>query len=159
MRITRLLGLLAALCTTAALVAPGAAAEPPLRLPTYITDNAGALDTAGMNQVQGAIDRLYNDRRIRLWVVYTENFSGQDARSWAQSTYRRSDLGSQDAILAVATVDRAYALLAPTDALGGVDIDKVRRNDVEPLLRKGDWAGAAVAAAEAWPEAVGRGVR
>jgi hypothetical protein len=147
MRFTRLLGLLAAILATATLVAPGAAAEPPLRLPTYLTDNAGALSPAGKARVQGAIDTLYNDKRIRLWVVYVENFSGQGAQAWAQATYQRSDLGAEDAILAVATVDRAYAFLAPQDALGGVDIDQVRRNDVEPLLRTGDWAGAAVAAA------------
>lgn len=147
MRLARLFGLLAAILTTAALVAPGAAAEPPLRLPTYLTDNAGALSPAGKAQVQGAIDTLYNDKRVRLWVVFVEDFSGQGAQAWAQSTYQRSDLGAEDAILAVATVDRAYAFLAPKDALDGVDIDKVRRNDVEPLLRNGDWAGAAVAAA------------
>lgn len=147
MRFTRLFGLLAAILTMATLVAPGAAAEPPLRLPTYLTDEAGALSPAGRSQVQNAIDTLYNDKRIRLWVVYVANFSGQDAQSWARATYQRSDLGAQDAILAVATVDRAYAFLAPEDALGGVDIDEVRRNDVEPLLRTGDWAGAAVAAA------------
>ncbi|MEW5810047.1 MAG: TPM domain-containing protein [Actinomycetota bacterium] len=147
MRIARSLGLLAVLWIAAGLLAPGATAAPPLRLPTYLTDQVGALDAAGTTQVQNAIDTLYDDRRIRLWVVYVDTFSGQDAQSWAQATYRRSDLGSQDAILAVATVDRAYALLAPTEAIGSVDIDKVRRDDVEPLLRKADWAGAAVAAA------------
>ena len=147
MRIARWLSLLGVLWIAAGLLAPGAAAEPPLRLPTYLTDRAGALDAAGTADVQGAIDRLYNDRRLRLWVVFVDDFSGQDAQSWAQATSQRSDLGSQDAILAVATVDRAYAFLAPTKALDGVDIDKVRTNDVEPLLRTGDWAGAAVAAA------------
>ena len=148
MRIARLIGLLVAILTTAALVAPGAAAAPPLRLPAYITDEADALNAAGEARVQSAIDRLYDERRIRLWVVFVEDFDGQNAQAWAESTYQRSDLGDQDAILAVATVDRAYAFLAPTEALGGVDIDEVRRNDVEPLLRTGDWAGAAIAAAD-----------
>ena len=148
MRLARLLTVLLAGLLSALLNSPSAVAEPPFRLPTYLTDNAGALDAAGQSEVQQAIDRLYNDKRIRLWVVFVEDFSGQDAQSWAQTTYRRSDLGSQDAILAVATVDRAYALLAPTDAVRGVDVDQIRRDDVEPLLRTGDWAGAAVAAAE-----------
>ena len=148
MRLARLLTVLLAGLLSALLTSPAAVAEPPFRLPTYLTDNAGALDAAGQSEVQQAIDRLYNDKRIRLWVVFVEDFSGQDAQSWAQTTYRRSDLGSQDAILAVATVDRAYALLAPTDAVRGVDVDQIRRDDVEPLLRTGDWAGAAVAAAE-----------
>lgn len=147
MRIARSLGLLAVLWIAAGLLAPAATATGPLRLPTYLTDQAGALNPAQTTQVRTAIDTLYNDRRIRLWVVYVDSFSGQDAQSWAQATYRRSDLGTSDAILAVATADRAYALLAPIEAIGSVDIDKVRRDDVEPLLRTGDWAGAAVAAA------------
>lgn len=148
MRVARLLSMLLVVLTVGLVGAPGASAEPPLRLPTYLTDNAGALDAAGRTEVQTAVDRLYDERRIRLWVVFVEDFAGQQAQTWAQTTYQRSDLGTQDAILAVATVDRAYALQAPTDALGGADIDKVRRDDVEPLLRTGDWAGAAVAAAE-----------
>ncbi len=157
MRNARWLGLLGVLWIAAGLLAPGAAAEPPLRLPTYLTDRAGALDAAGTGEVQGAIDRLYNDRRLRLWVVYVDDFSGQDAQAWAQATRQRSDLGDQDAILAVATVDRAYAFLAPTGALDGVDIDKVRREDVEPLLRDGNWAGAAVAAANGLNKTSGSG--
>ncbi|TRW88331.1 TPM domain-containing protein [Mycolicibacterium sp. 018/SC-01/001] len=149
MRIARSLGLLTVLWIAAGLLAPAASATGPLRLPTYLTDQAGALDAAGKTEVQNAIDTLYNDRRVRLWVVYVDTFSGQDAQSWAQATARQSDLdlSNQDAILAVATVDRAYALIAPTQAIGSVDVDKVRRDDVEPLLRDQNWAGAAVAAA------------
>ncbi len=33
-----------------------------------------------------AVDKLYNDKRIRLWVVYVKDFSGQSWLSWAQST-------------------------------------------------------------------------
>lgn len=148
MRVARLLPMLLAVLALGLLCAPGAAAEPPLRLPTYLTDNAGALDTAGKAEVQAAIDRLYNEERIRLWVVFVEDFSGQDAQTWTQTTFARSDLGNQDVILAVATVDRAYALIAPKGGAVRVDIDKVRTQQVEPLLRTGDWAGAAVAAAE-----------
>lgn len=152
-----LIRLLLTVFAASLVLAPGAAAEPPLRLPTYLTDRAGALDATGTGEVQGAIDRLYNDRRIRLWVVYVDDFSGQDAQAWAQSTRQRSDLGDQDAILAVATVDRAYAFLAPTGALGGVDIDTLRRDEVEPLLRDGNWAGAAVAAANGLNKTSGSG--
>lgn len=156
-RLAHLIRLLLTVFAASLVLAPGAAAEPPLRLPTYLTDRAGALDATGTGEVQGAIDRLYNDRRIRLWVVYVDDFSGQDAQAWAQSTRQRSDLGDQDAILAVATVDRAYAFLAPTGALGGVDIDTLRRDEVEPLLRDGNWAGAAVAAANGLNKTSGSG--
>lgn len=148
MRVARLLPLLLALLTVGLLGAPAASAEPPLRLPTYLTDRAGALDAAGESEVQTAIDQLYNDKRIRLWVVYVEDFSGQSAQTWAQTTFTRSDLGDQDVILAVATVDRAYALITPRGGAVRADIDEVRTQQVEPRLRAGDWAGAAVAAAQ-----------
>ena len=145
----RLLGLILAVFAAALLVAPRAAADPPFHLPTYITDKAGALTEADRYQVETAINNLYNGRRIRLWVVYVENFSGQDPASWAQSTYRTSNLGDYDAILAVATVDRAYAFEVP-DSIDNVSrnqVDDLRRNDIEPALRRDDWSGAAVAAA------------
>lgn len=139
---------LVTLLTAPTLLAPGAAAAPPMRLAGYVTDNANALDPAGRGAVQQAVDRLYQEQRVRLWVVYVDTFSGQSAQGWAESTYRRSDLGNRDAILAVATEDRAYAFLAGREALRGVDIDAIRTDEVEPRLRDGDWAGAAVAAAD-----------
>lgn len=150
MRLVRLLTLLLAMLTGGTLIAPTVAAEPPFRLPGYVTDNAGVLDSAGRAEVTSAVDSLYNNRRTRLWVVYVDSFSGQSAETWARNTMRISDLGSYDALLAVATVDRSYAFLVPDSAteLSSSRVDSVRRNDVEPALRSGDWAGAAVAAAE-----------
>ena len=148
MRIARLLGLVLAVLTVGALLAPAAAAQPPFRLPSYVNDDANALSGSESSDVQQAVDKLYNDRRIRLWVVYVDSFSGQDAVSWTEQTRRLSDIGGQDAILAVATQDRAYAFLPPTTAPGGFDVTSLRTNDIEPKLRQSDWAGAAVAAAE-----------
>nr|WP_090339025.1 TPM domain-containing protein [Mycolicibacterium malmesburyense]CRL67104.1 transmembrane protein [Mycolicibacterium malmesburyense] len=149
MRLVRLLTLVLSMLTAGALLAPTVAAEPPFRLSGYVTDNAGALDSAGRAEVTSAVDSLYNSRKTRLWVVYVDSFSGQSAQTWAQNTMRVSDLGSYDALLAVATVDRAYAFLVPDSAteLSSSRVDSVRRNDIEPALREGDWAGAAVAAA------------
>jgi uncharacterized membrane protein YgcG len=125
--------------------APTAWADPPVRLSDYVTDNANALSNGGRAEVQSAVDNLYNARRIRLWVVYVDSFSGQSAEAWTQNTARISDLQDEDAILAVATGDRAYWFRGP--ASSGVDLDTLRRNEIEPALRRGDWAGAAVAAA------------
>ena len=71
---------LLAILTAGTAVAPARAAEPPLRLPDHVTDNAGALSHRQLAEVSKAVDKLYNDRRIRLWVVYVNTFSGQDAR-------------------------------------------------------------------------------
>ncbi|MGE2717772.1 TPM domain-containing protein [Mycolicibacterium litorale] len=150
MRTTRLLALLATVLMAGLLLAPGVGAQPPFRLPGYVTDQAGALSATQRGQVEAAVDRLYTDRRIRLWVVFVDDFSGQGAVDWARSTMRISDLGDYDALLAVATVDRAYALQVPSSVsdLTADEVDEVRRNQVEPALRNGDWAAGAVAAAD-----------
>ncbi|AMO62257.1 transmembrane protein [Mycolicibacterium phlei] len=150
MRFARLLTVLLALLTTGALLAPSAPAEAPMRLSGYLTDDAGALTAAQRSEVTAAIDTLYADRKTRLWVVYVETFNGMAAETWARNTMRASDLGSYDALLAVATVDRAYAFLVPDSAtdLSAAEVDRVRRNDIEPALRGNDWAGAAIAAAQ-----------
>src|SRR6476619_5398839 len=148
MRIARLFSLVLAVSTVGILLAPTAVGQPPFRLPSYVNDGVHALSGSELSDVQQAVDKLYNDRHIRLWVVYVDTFSGQDAVSWAGETRRLSDIGGQDAILAVATQDRAYAFLPPTTAPGGLDVTSLRTNEIEPKLRQSDWAGAAIAAAE-----------
>lgn len=146
MRIARLLSVVLTAVAVVVVLAPAAAAKPPFRLPSYVTDGANALSGSEMNDVLQAVDKLYTDRRIRLWVVYVDTFSGQDAVSWTEATKRASDIGGQDAILAVATQDRAYAFLLPTEG-EGFDVTSLRRNEIEPALRQSDWAAAAIAAA------------
>src|SRR3954464_11649070 len=108
MRIARLLALLLTALTVSLLLAPTAAAAPPFRLPSYVNDDANALSGSEFSDVQQAVDKLYSDRHIRLWVVYVDTFSGQDAVSWTQATMRASDISADDdAVLAVATADRA----------------------------------------------------
>lgn len=149
MRLARLLSLLAAILTAATLVAPAATAEPPFRLPDYVTDNAGVLSDKQLADVQKAVDQLYSDRRVRLWVVFVDSFAPKGAMSWAQDTRVVSDLGDEDAILAVATKDRSYSFLVPSAAAGGssTKVDDIRRDRIEPALRSNDWAGSAIAAA------------
>lgn len=148
MRIARLLSVALAVLTAGLLFAPTGAAAPPLRLASYVVDEANALSGSDMAEVTQAIDKLYADRKVRLWVVFVDSFSGSPAAEWARATMRTSDFGDHDALLAVATTDRAYALLAPTAAAGGIDVDALRRNEVEPLLRDEQWAAAAIAAAQ-----------
>ncbi len=148
MRIARLLSVLLAVATAGLLVAPTAAAQPPFRLPGYVVDQAGALSAPEADRVNNAVSTLYNDRRVRLWVVYVDTFSGASAEPWAQATLRASDLGPYDALLAVATADRAYAFLAGSSAASPSEANSLRRNDIEPELRDGNWAQAAIVAAD-----------
>ena len=149
MRIARLLSLILAILTAVVLLAPAAGSTPPLRLPGYVTDSAGVLNGSQLSDVERAVDKLYNDRRIRLWVVYVDSFSGQSATDWTERTRQASDLSNEDAILAVATADRSYAFLAgPATGVDSSDAAALRRDAIEPALRGNDWAGAAVAAAD-----------
>lgn len=148
MRITRLLSLLLAALIAGLLVAPAATAKPPFRLPGQIVDEVNALDAVGRDQVSEAINQLYDKRQVRLWVVYVDTFSGQSADAWGQATLAASDLGDRDALLAVATTDRSYVFLAGTSAARSSAVNSLRRNDIEPALRDGEWAQAAVAAAD-----------
>lgn len=142
--------MLAAAALIAPLAAPTVLADPPFRLKAQLTDNAEVLSPTQEAQVIAAVDTLYHDRRIQLWVVYVKSFDRQGAVEWAGKTMQVSDFGDDDALLAVATDDRAFAFQVPSTVKGGTsrETDDLRRNAIEPALHRGDWAGAAVAAAE-----------
>lgn len=154
MRIARLIGVFLTMVTVGLggglLVAPPAGAQPPFRLSEYLTDNAHVLGDADRAAVTAAVDRLYTDRHIRLWVVYVDNFSGQSAENWGQRTFRTSELGNYDALLAVSTGGRAYSFLVPNGMQGVTpsQVDNLRHNQIEPALRNAQWGAAAIAAAQ-----------
>ena len=149
MRLARLFSLLATILLAATLLAPSATAEPPFRLPDQVTDNAGVLNDRQRSDVQKAVDQLYSDRHLRLWVVFVDSFAPKGAVGWAQETRTVSDLSNDDAILAVATGQRSYAFLVPSASVGGktTKVDDIRRDQIEPALKRNDWVGAATAAA------------
>ncbi|MFE3195198.1 TPM domain-containing protein [Nocardia sp. NPDC059240] len=140
-------GLLLALALVGGRAAP-AAAEEPLRLPSYVTDQAGVLDRGQTAELQQAIDSLYSRDHERLWVVYVRNFQGLDSHSWGEQTARLSGFGDRDVLLSVAVDDRAYAFTGSTpSSVSEKDLDRMLVDQVEPKLRAGDWAGAGLAAA------------
>jgi hypothetical protein len=144
-----MLSVVSALLMTAVLLAPAATTDPPGRLVDYVTDHAGVLSASDRGAMSAAIDSLYTDHHIRLWVVYVTSFSGESAVGWGRSTARLSDLGGHDALLAVATDDRSYSFLVSSAirTVSSGQIEDLRRNSIEPALHDGDWGGAAVAAA------------
>ncbi|MCY7325170.1 MAG: TPM domain-containing protein, partial [Microbacteriaceae bacterium] len=154
-RLLRALGA-AALALAAVVVAPLAAqAEQPVDLgSTQIVDTVGALDGQEA-QVESALNRLYNDTGAQLFVVYVASFDGVAAdESWATATAEQNGLGTDDVLLAVATEERTYDIFYPVD----FQLDEESTRDVEneflPLLSDENWAGAALAAAEGYREAI-----
>lgn len=138
---------------------PGSArAEAPTRMDTYVVDSADALGAAGSAEVRAAVDRLYTDHQVRLWVNYVGDFAGLSPRSWAAQTAERSGFGDRDLLLAVAVDDRAYAF--DGELPGGVsesELDRILTSDVEPALRDSRWADAGVAAADGLGSAMSGG--
>ncbi len=125
-----------------------AQAEPPFRVPDRITDHVGALDTAGTQRERQSIDQL-RGAGTDLFVVYVDSFDGADGQQWANDTANRSQFGTNDVLLAVATGDRAYGYSFADDyPLPESTTDEIVTRDVEPRLGANDWAGAAVALAD-----------
>jgi uncharacterized membrane protein YgcG len=113
-----------------------------------VTDSAGALSSEQTAEVKSAIKNLQAARDVRLWVVYVDAFDVPPGE-WARKTISLTKMGERDAILAVATKQRKYAFLAAPAAMNRSEqaIDDMRSANIEPRLRDGDFAGAAVAAA------------
>jgi TPM domain len=144
-RLSVLIGVLVLLV----LGAGGASADPPLRLDGRVTDRAGVLGPGGIAEVEVAIEQLRAESGVDLFVVFVESFDGAGGQEWADETAARSQLGDEDALLAVAVGDRAYGVsVAEGFPISESRVDEVRTEDVEPRLAGGAWAGAAVAMAD-----------
>ncbi|HNP56472.1 MAG TPA: TPM domain-containing protein [Gordonia sp. (in: high G+C Gram-positive bacteria)] len=131
------------------MIAAGTArAEPPMTLPEQlqIHDPAGVINAAERTKLQRAIDRLYNERGLSLWVVYVKTFDNRTAADWANQVITASEFTDRDVLLAVATDARRYYLSAP-EGLGQDKVNSIAAKNVEPNLKKGEWAQAGIAAA------------
>ncbi len=148
--------LVAVLCAVAVAVSvpAAAAADPPVRLAAQVTDTAGVLGP-GRSQVDAALTRLRTEAGIRLYVVFVQSFDGVARQQWADRTARLSGFGARDYLLGVAVADRSYTVSIGSDErVGRGAREAVVRNDIDPALNRGDWAGAAVAAADGYRAAV-----
>jgi len=136
---------------TGPLALPGPVrADGPMRLSGQVTDKVGALD-GRQAEVTAALDRLRTGGGLQLFVVYVRSFDGTPAQQWADETATRSDFGRRDAVLAVATHDRAYAYAFDTEfPLTDNQLDIVATVAIEPALSANDWAGAAIGAADGY---------
>lgn len=145
--------LVVALGVLAPLASPAAATEP-FPLPGEVTDEAGVLSADDVTRVQDALDRLAQDTRFQLYVVFVPDFSGMDPLRWTYDTGDASGLSkTDDFILAVATQQRRY-MISPqeNDAISAAQVEQVA-GAVEDSLRGDLWADAAVAAADGLREA------
>ena len=148
MRVIRLFGVVLTILTAGLLLVTPAGAQPPSKLTDHITDSTGVLTDSGRAAVSSAIDRLYHDRHIQLWVVYVDNFSRFKPDNWADRTRSASGMGDDDALLAVATNTKLYVFIAPPKGFTADELNSLRSKQIEPAVGAKDWSGAAVAAAD-----------
>ena len=149
---------LAAVVIAGSAAAP-AVAEPPFRVPSQITDQVGVLSGSDRTDVQTALDQLSADANVDLFVVYVGTFDDPStATDWAAQTAKLSDLGSNQMLLAIATGGRAYAVDVPDGfKISDAQLEQIATTQIQPKLRNDDWAGAAIAAANGYRDALGGG--
>ncbi|WP_448809439.1 TPM domain-containing protein [Agromyces bauzanensis] len=117
---------------------------------TPIVDTVGALD-GRTDEVIAAIERAADSSGRQLFVAYVSEFTNPEtADAWANDTAIANNMGVEDYLLAVAVDGRAYYLSADGEAsLSDQDLSRIEQDVIEPHLRDEDWAGAAIAAADA----------
>ena len=137
--------------------APPAPATPPFYLQSQITDQVNALGSQ-KDSVQQALDDLSSSQHVIMYVVYVSSFDQLSGPDWATQTANKSGLGGNNLLFAVATVDHAYGYARPKNfRLTQAQMDSINSSQVEPKLQQGDWAGATIAAANGYQNALAGG--
>ncbi|WP_308799713.1 TPM domain-containing protein [Agromyces silvae] len=130
--------------------APAFAEDPVSFGQSPIVDTVGALggQTA---EVERAIGEAADRSGRQLFVAYVDEFTNPEAAdAWAADTAIANGLGDEDYLLAVAVDGRTYDFsVADQASLSDDEVRRIAQEVVEPRLRAEDWAGAAIAAAEA----------
>jgi uncharacterized membrane protein YgcG len=148
MRTPRRLPLIAALL--ALVIAPIALAASPPRLEGSVTDQPGAVE-GEIEAVEAALADLLDDQGVQLFVLFVDTTEDLTVTEFADETARVNSLGADDALLVVAIDDRTDAIWI-SDRLGDEitdrELDSIIADALEPALRDGDFAGAAIATAK-----------
>ena len=145
-----------------ALPATAAWAESPVTLDpvTKIVDNAGVLGGKKAD-VEAAIKKLGTDHAMTLHVVYVKKFENPtDGTAWTAKVAEKASLRSNAMVLAVATdaSARQYQLSKPRGSkITDAQRDTIVKSAVDPQLRNGDYAQAAIDTAAAIGDAAGGG--
>ena len=146
--ISRLLAVAASAGILTLLTAAPGLAEEPFRVGSHVEDRTSDAVLSADADVEAATERLATETDLDLFVVYVDSFDGATAQAWADETALMSDLGVNDALLAVAVEDRAYSWsLDQGFPLTDAQVQQVAA-DAENYLATDDWSGAAIAFAD-----------
>jgi hypothetical protein len=138
-------------------IAGAASATDPVQLGSgYVLDDAGVLDASQESAVQDRMAGLYSSTGVDLYVVYVDTFTNpSDRQQWADEVAQANGLGSSQYLLAIAVEGQQYYISA--DSNGPMTFDQVSavESSIVPQLRSGDFAGAAITAADGFQSALG----
>ena len=153
--------ILAVIGLTGLLAVPAGAAwaEDPVTLDpaTKIVDSAGVLG-GDKSEVEAAIKKLGTDHATVLHVVTVKKFENPtDREAWTDEVAKKVGLGPNALILAVATDTRQYILNKGGSKITAAQVENIKSSAIGPQLANGDYAQAAVNAAEAIGDAAGGG--
>ncbi|GAB5079246.1 TPM domain-containing protein [Arthrobacter sp. AD-310] len=153
--------ILAVIGLTGLLAAPAGAAwaEPPVTLDpvTKIVDNAAVLG-GDKGEVEAAIKKLGTDHATVLHFVTVKRFEDPaDREAWTDAVAEKAGLGPNAVIFAVATETRQYTLNKGGTKLTQEQIDNIKSTAIGPQLSDGNYAQAAINAAEAVGDAADGG--
>ncbi|WP_282837009.1 TPM domain-containing protein [Microbacterium flavum] len=155
--------LVLAFLTAAALVFGGAAvasATDPISLAgSRVLDQSDVLTNAQEADVESSLLSLSSTSAVDLWVAYVPTFTNPtDPADWANEAAKRNGLGPNQYLLAISTDGRQYYLSGDSSGpVSGDQLGAIEQQRIQPALQNGDWAGAAVAAADGLADAVSGG--
>ncbi|GAA1342016.1 TPM domain-containing protein [Arthrobacter roseus] len=136
------------------LPAAAAQAEPPVEFPPgqFVVDNVDALN-GSLGTVESAVAQLQQESGYTLYVSYIDTFTDSGgAEAWVDQTAELNDLGSDEALLAVAVEDRQLEI--GTSSAGNITPEQrenIKQSALDPLLGQDsisseEWATSATSA-------------
>lgn len=151
-RMTIIAGLIVAVFASG-WAASSAVATPPVTLDSgFVTDEAGVLSSGEVDAVNTRLSELADADGGDLYVVFVDEFTEpSDSVAWTDRTANDNGMGTDQYLVAVAVEAGQYAISADDyGPLSDSEIDRVVQA-MENGLRAGDWDGAVIAAADAFP--------
>ncbi len=146
----RLAATVALFSVLAFMAAPTVLAEGILELDGAVTDPTGAFD-GRVDEVSDAVERVLDEHGVQVFVLFVGSTDDLSAGDYADQTAAANSLGVDDALLLVAVDDRTDYLWV-SDSLEEItddELDAILVDTLEPGLRDGDFAAAAIATVEA----------
>ena len=123
-------------------------AAEPVNLQHQLTDDVGALSPSQADEVEVALESLFDESGVQLMVWFTDTTRPMALSDFAVSTAKLSSLNANDVLLVLAMDDRAIGYWRPDEfAITAPGIQRLV-SEITPTVKAGDRAGAIVGFAQ-----------